>query len=333
MKKIAVTLTSLLLAFSIGGSAISFADAGNEQLPTQEQIQQAEETQKITDQIYENAYKKAEEEIEKEKTRKSISLNIDNAVIDEKAIYDKYREAAKEENKKFLLENGWSEVSETENVVTPLSTPSQLAMTDETILYNSSTKQYQFSGEFNFTDLTGWDNYADTYDVLAIRSNNQIGIVKSYATTTKVEARYCGSVTAANRISYKESQSGYDNNGVPIANSKVTKQKETANGVIWTIDDTNAYSSSIPWSCGSAADKSILIRSYDTDHGRATLYFTKIGSASTNKVFLDFEHNWKTHKLDASATISGTGLKDTQLTVTYKSVNNRYPRTSTGRAY
>lgn len=57
------------------------------------------------------------------------------------------------------------------------------------------------------------------------------------------------------------------------------------------------------------------------------MYFTKTSGTSNNKVFMDFEHNWKQGNTDVTATFAGVNLTGSSLSVTYKTVNYQYQRT------
>jgi hypothetical protein len=61
--------------------------------------------------------------------------------------------------------------------------------------------------------------------------------------------------------------------------------------------------------------------------------FTKTAGTTNNKVFLDFEHNWKQGSSSARDSFSGVMLKGSSLSVSYSTVNYQYQRTSTGKTF
>jgi len=72
---------------------------------------------------------------------------------------------------------------------------------------------------------------------------------------------------------------------------------------------------------------------YYTDQGRITMYIKKLSGASTNKVFLDFNHNYKYITANVSASISNIGLSGTgnALSVSYSKSNGVWQRCSGGK--
>lgn len=170
-------------------------------------------------------------------------------------------------------------------------------------------------------DIAGWDYLGDTYDITTTRSLNPINVISSYARTYKVVGTYNGTT----QTGYSETESGYDSNGVPTSGSKVSKRFENTNGVTWNLQDSGLHNNPYGTSYHSY--------SYDTDNGRTTTYFTKQAGSTGNKIFIDFEHNYKTYSWSGSATLSGVYLSGSSLTVNYSSVNSAYQRTSTGKTF
>ncbi|WP_139488747.1 hypothetical protein [Brevibacillus dissolubilis] len=232
-----------------------------------------------------------------------------------KHLKDEYKQSLKNKLRDFHKKNGWVEVTQ-ESFVTPDSSSSDLDLTDTTMYYSSSTGQYKYTGEFDFSDYQAWDLQMDTRDLMAVRSLNKVTVVSSYAKTyQEVYNEFTGETIEVN-------VSGYDDNG-SVSGFAVTKRFENQNGVVWNIeDDSSLYG--IPGG---------FEYTYDTDHGRGTLYFKKTSGTTSNKMFLDFEHNWKEGTWSGSASFSGVNLSGSSLSVSYTSENDRYQRTSTGKTF
>lgn len=282
-------------------------------------VAKSEQTEK---EIFSTNAKKAQQEIQQ--ASKQI-VDKDALQKKNKEISDKYYELSRKEILDSKLKDGWVVVSQPDSgsTVTPASTSDKLVLTDDELLYNSSTGLYQFSSNFNFVDLSGWDQLGDIEDIASVRANNPISIYSSYAKTYEVEGTYGGGYY--NQVGYSETESGFDNNGSFSSGSRVTKRFENSNGVVWNIRDEGGDT----W----APDKYYFSEWHYTDHGRATVYIDKAKSSATNKIFLDYEHNWKTYVVQFSAAFSTVTLTGPTLNVSYSAVNSHYQRTSSGKSY
>lgn len=320
--------TTLTSAYATGDTKPNFK-------PTTEQLLVAAETQAAEDLILADETQKANDEAKSIFSNFLKSENIQLSIDEQKIINDKiktnsevHRKNALDRIKEYKLKNGWVEVpqynqednSKGKNDVSALSNSSQLSLSDE-LFFNASTNQYQFSGNFNWVDIAGWDYLGDTYDITTTRSLNPINVISSYARTYKVVGTYNGTT----QTGYSETESGYDSNGVPTSGSKVSKRFENTNGVTWNLQDSGLHNNPYGTSYHSY--------SYDTDNGRTTTYFTKQAGSTDNKIFIDFEHNYKTYSWSGSAMLSGVYLSGSSLTVNYSSVNSAYQRTSTGKTF
>lgn len=294
-------------------------------------------SEQTENEIFAENAKKAKQEIEKatreikdkdaqENQQATRDIN-DKYALQKKIneISDKYYEISRKEILDRKSKDGWVVVSQPNSglTLTPASTSDKLVLSDDALLYNSSTGLYQFSSNFNFIDIDGWDQYGDIYDIMSVRANNPISIYSSYAKTYEVKGTYGGGYY--NQIDYSETETGYDNNGTVASGSRVTKRFENGNGVVWNINDGGGDT----W----APDNYVWSEWHSTDYGRATVYIDKARSSATNKIFLDYEHNWKTYSVSGSATFNTVSLTGPSLSVSYNKVNSHYLRTSTGKSY
>lgn len=338
-----LSVTLSIFSFSLQAASIESIKAYE---PTQEEVKVAEETQAMEDLFYSEALKEANIEVNeftknyfknKEKSKSRLTeddeLILDNKIKD---IYVFHEKNAKLKSKEWKLENGWVEVFQTKQAtnVGVLSNSSQLQLTDEAVMYNASTLQYQFSAEYNFVDKDGWDYDGDIEDIMAVRTNKKINIVKGYGKTYKENQAKCASgETYVGTIPYSvRTESGYDNNGVNATTSKVNKRFANDYGYVWNVIDEGRFVSFYTNMCKSSSG-TIYGGSrveHDTDGGRVTLYYKK-GESGTSTAYLDYEHNYKTGSVDAS--FSSTGLTSVGLNIAYSTSNYHYQRTSTGRSY
>ena len=104
----------------------------------------------------------------------------------------------------------------------------------------------------------------------------------------------------------------FNQNGVETNN--ISKRHEEANGVAYNvIDKLGKYPNSTPF--------------YYTDNGYIIVGFT---DNTYNKIFLDFEHNYKATSFSASITITGLDIREWGLHVSYSGSIQKWRRTSPG---
>lgn len=295
MKKIsAILLVSMLL---MGQGGLVEANQVSTSVDAKASLSDIDSIEKEKEKIYAKhleKYKLEYEKFNKESGKNNISQYSSSEKVKLNEMKNKHLANAKRDIDKYMASIGFEKVSN-ETDITIQSDPSDLALNDY-LYHNSSTGEYNFDG---YWDFSTWDTLVDTIDVAAVRMNNDsYPIIKSYA------------------YSYDQAgnQTGYDNNGSPSSGSRVTKKFENKSGVVYNVQDTIQSTSGGPI--------------YKTDHGRLSIFFKK-GSGS-NKIFLDFEHNFATYSWQATASISGVSLNGLGLSVTYSKVNNRYNRTSAG---
>ncbi len=181
------------------------------------------------------------------------------------------------------------------------SSPSAVTLSDSIYL---SGGEYRFTGNWNWTGSP--DQYADTLDFLACRmiydnSGGDWVITDDYA--------YC--------YDAENDQTGYCHLSYSDPGSLVTKCDETAQGVIYNLEDL---------------DDDIWTVYYQTDHGKGVIWVQPPDPITTQKFIFDFHHNYRTYEQDTS-TVTEVSLSGFQykLTVTYDQVNYQWQKASGGR--
>jgi hypothetical protein len=230
--------------------------------------------------------------------------------VELKALEIKFIKDQKDEEASYMKANGWEKIDNKESIegastdsgeiqtlaISP-DDPSSLIVSDS-IYYNSSYATYNFSGSWNFTN-GAYHTFANTYDVAGFRQNTPWVINSSYGYT----------------YSQNGTKTGEDYNGSLTPGSRISKQYENKYGVAFNVRD-ELYN-------GSAYI-------YYTDNGSVSTYVQK--GSGTNKMFLDFDHNWKSYSFDTTASITGYNISSTTLTISYSGSPKRFKRTSSGRA-
>ncbi len=294
MRKLSGLLCSALLVGAICSPSVL---ATGDQHYFASSVSSIDDIEKEKEKIFEKHHEKYKKELlalQKKFGKEDISKFTDDEKKELRKLKKKHLDNARDDVDSYMNSVGFTKVGDGSEVSIE-SAPSDLAVNDY-LYYNSTTRQYNFDG---YWDFSVWDFLVDTIDIASVRMNNDTyPVVKSYA------------------YSYDQSgtQTGYDNNGSPSTGSKVTKRFENKNGVVYNIQDSTQSTSGGPI--------------YKTDHGRLSMYFTK--GTGSNKVFLDFEHNYKSYDWQTTASINGITLNGIGLSVTYSKVNNSYLRTSTG---
>lgn len=319
MKKFFGTALTLTLAMSLVLVNSSFASTKTDtgQTVTKEMIKEAEKTQADEDTVYEKEYEKMQDELNEyiKQEKKNNNGKVDKKKIKNKAkeLKGKYKKIINQKIGKYEEENGWVPVEQPRSVSTK-SVSIDLTMSDDSLSKSSTTGQYKYTGTWDW-DEEGWDYEGDIEDLLAVVANEKIDIVKSYA---KAYQR----IHDLTDDSYGDIRSGYDNNGSTEGWS-VSKRDENSYGIIWNIDDGGT----------NYCDYDDCKNVYDTDNGRATVYFLKRGTTS-NKIFTKFEHNYSEEEPDVSASFS---VEPTTVSggidFEYQTVNLRFQRTSSGKSF
>jgi hypothetical protein len=219
-------------------------------------------------------------------------------------IINSHKKTITEKSNEILLDYGFKAVKQDRSsTVGILSTSSDINLTDE-FSYDASTGLYRFSGNWNFVDYK-WDDWMDLEDLAAARMTNPTGyqVYSSFARSWDNFGLETGYV---------------DNTGQQTPqNSYVTKRFEDSAGVIFNVRDyvTVAH----------------IYNAY-ADSGRVTMYFSKTTGGS-NKVFLDYHHNYKSYSTTVAASFNNIGLSGAgySLNVSYTKANQNWQRSSGGR--
>ncbi|AKG35662.1 hypothetical protein [Paenibacillus durus] len=293
-------LMCVVMFAMIGSVSTSLVHASSIEQTENEQLQTVSD--KANEKINKlDAEINALEQKEMEKARKETEGKSAEEI---EQIINTFKAEIEEKTIKIQSKYGFEPVPNSAPDFTPMVGSDNISLSDG-LTYDSSTGVYCFTGSWNWVD-NQYDLTVDLEDLAAVRMTNPTGylITKSYAKT----------------FDQLGQQTGYvDYNGQQTTDSRITKRFEDSAGVVFNVRD-GYYVTQFPI--------------YYTDNGKITMYFKKSSStAGSNKVLLDFHHNWKQYDWSASASFNNIGLTGAgySLNVSYTKANYNWQRVSGGR--
>lgn len=166
MKKILsiILILSLIMITSVAASAAQNNEIKENNMSKEEIKNYTDNLEKEISEIYNAEFSKGNklvlEILEKEKIDKNSkeALDIRNEKIKEHYMI------AKQKERTFMLENGWSLVKQPkENSIVKISSSSSNLQFDDYLYYNSSSNMFRYAGSVEFTQ---YDQYYDIEDIV-----------------------------------------------------------------------------------------------------------------------------------------------------------------------